>query len=279
MGASVKTINRIAQFVQDGLLPRGGTVADIGTQNLRCATAEVTSFANALDVSISQRTADDLSAGGLLGDLLRLVGFQYTAFDIFEEKNTVVLDLNRQFAPADALSRFDLVANYGTTEHVLNQMLAMRTIHDLAKPGGVIHHDLPMAGYLSHCYFRYNLGLFHDLAGANAYDVILQTISAGPTRPTPSAIMLMGYPEGVFRDYGVEIAFRKTVERPFCIPVDNSSSTTISDAAWRGDDAVTIAPTLPADIRFLFSRLPFRSVHNAYWSRVFDTMKGRIWCR
>ena len=56
------------------------------------------------------------------------------------------MDLNIHFVPADLQSKFDLVTNYGTTEHVLNQMLAMRSIHDLVKPGGLIHHDLPWAG-------------------------------------------------------------------------------------------------------------------------------------
>jgi hypothetical protein len=36
------------------------------------------------------------------------------------------MDLNIHFVPTDLHSKFDLVTNYGTTEHVLNQMLAMR---------------------------------------------------------------------------------------------------------------------------------------------------------
>lgn len=51
------------------------------------------------------------------------VGFDYTAFDIFEAPNTRLMDLNIHFVPPDLQSKFDLVTNYGTTEHVLNQML------------------------------------------------------------------------------------------------------------------------------------------------------------
>lgn len=276
MGTSIKTLTRLLQFYRDGLLHKGASIADIGTQNLFCSAEQVVSFGNELGETLSLTEASALANGGLLGDLLERVGFRYTAFDIFEGKNTIPLDLNTQTIAAAELARFDLVCNYGTTEHVINQMLAMRTIHDLAKPGGLIHHDLPMAGYLSHCYFRYNLGFFHDLAGANFYDLVSQTISAGATRATPSRLLEIGYPDATFRDYGIEIVFRKTKGAPFSIPVDNSSSAAISDVAWRGDAAITIAPTLPVDLSFLFSRLPFMSITRAYWSRVFDVIRSRL---
>ena len=127
-----------------------------------------------------------VASGGQLGHLLRGAGFDYTAFDIFEAPDTKVMDLNIQIVPPDLQGQFDLVTNYGTTEHVLNQMLAIRSIHDLAKPHGLIHHDLPMGGYYLHCYFTYNPSLFHDLATANGYRLVFQEISSGSWRRAPS---------------------------------------------------------------------------------------------
>ena len=152
------------------------------------------------------------------------MGFDYTAFDIFEAPNTRLMDLNIHFVPPDLQSKFDLVTNYGTTEHVLNQMLAMRSIHDLAKPSGLIHHDLPCGGYYLHCYFKYNPGVFHDLATANGYRVVFQEISSGRWRQTPSALREKGFEDSKFRDYGIEIVFQKTADASFRIPVDNISS-------------------------------------------------------
>ena len=149
---------------------------------------------------MTEAEAMSVANGGYLGALLSGVGFDYTAFDIFEAPNTRLMDLNIHFVPSDLQSKFDLVTNYGTTEHVLNQMLAMRSVHDLAKPGGLIHHDLPFGGYYLHCYFKYNPGIFHDLATANGYRVIFQEISSGKWRQTPSALREKGFEDSKFRD-------------------------------------------------------------------------------
>jgi len=103
---------------------------------------------------MTETEAVGVASGGYLGSLLLAVGFDYTAFDIFEAPNTQVMDLNIHFVPTDLQSKFDLVTNYGTTEHVLNQMLAMRSMHDFIKPGGLIHHDLPLGGVLPALLFQ-----------------------------------------------------------------------------------------------------------------------------
>jgi hypothetical protein len=159
-------------------------------------------------------------------------------------------------------------------------MLAIRSIHDLAKPQGLIHHDLPMGGYYLHCYFTYNPSLFHDLATANGYRLVFQEISSGSWRRTPSALRDAGFADEKFRDYGIELVFQKTGNGPFKIPVDNTTSDVVSLAAWTSNDiAVTVSPVLPVDpqsIKTLFARLPFRTVQAAYWSRVKDLIRHRV---
>ena len=159
MGASGKTLSRIITLVDGGFLPLGARIAQLGTQNLRCEQDAVVRFLRFLKkrgakVSMTETEAVSVANGGYLGSLLLAVGFDYTAFDIFEAPNTQVMDLNIHFVPAELQSKFDLVTNYGTTEHVLNQMLAMRSIHDLVKPGGLIHHDLPLGRVLPALLFQ-----------------------------------------------------------------------------------------------------------------------------
>lgn len=165
MGATGKSLSRIMAVVDDKLLPLGARIAELGTQNLWCAGGAAVQFLHFFQkcgatVSMTEAEATSVANGGYLGSLLSGVGFDYTAFDIFEAPNTRLMDLNIHFVPSELQSKFDLVTNYGTTEHVLNQMLAMRSMHDLAKPGGLIHHDLPCGGYYLHCYFKYNPGVF-----------------------------------------------------------------------------------------------------------------------
>jgi hypothetical protein len=271
-------------LVDGGHVPVGAHIAELGTQQLKAAPDEVLSFVRffrdrGVSVSVSDSEAAEMGSGAYLGRLLKAVGFQYTALDIFEAADTRVFDLNIQFVPEDLRARFDLVTNYGTTEHVLNQMLAMRSIHDLVKPGGIIHHDLPMGGYYLHCYFVYRPGLLHDLASANGYDLVFQEISRGAWNATPEALRRMGYMDEGSYDYGLEMVFKKNADEPFRIPVDNIGSATISEAAWRSADAeeeVVVSPVLPVDPETLFARLPLRGLHTVYWSRVRNLLFNRI---
>jgi Methyltransferase domain len=282
MGATGKSLSRIMALADGKLLPLGARIAELGTQNLWCAGDAAVQFLRFFQergakVSMTETEAIKVANGGYLGSLLSGVGFDYTAFDIFEAPNTRLMDLNIHFVPSDLQSKFDLVTNYGTTEHVLNQMLAMRSVHDLAKPGGLIHHDLPFGGYYLHCYFKYNAGVFHDLATANGYRLIFQEISSGKWRQTPSALRDAGFADRKFRDYGIEIVVQKTTDAAFKIPVDNISSAVVSEAAWTsGETNVAVSPVLPVDPKTLLARMPFRTVHAAYWSRVKNIILDNI---
>jgi hypothetical protein len=110
--------------------------------------------------------------GGWLGDVLVRAGCEYTAFDIFAGYRTELFDLNEDRLEPRHRGRYDLVLNFGTTEHVLGQYNAFRVIHDAAAVGGVIYHDLPMTGHLDHGFLNYNPVLLVSLAEANGYEIL-----------------------------------------------------------------------------------------------------------
>jgi hypothetical protein len=110
--------------------------------------------------------------GAWLGDILTRAGMDYVAYDIFEGYRTTILDLNSGEVPKSDRGSFDLVINCGTSEHVLNQYNVFRCMHDAVRVGGLIYHNLPMTGYLTHGYFTYTPMLFGDLARANRYEIV-----------------------------------------------------------------------------------------------------------
>jgi hypothetical protein len=172
---------------------------------------------------------------GYLGALLKTAGFRYLALDIFQAPDTRLFDLNLHTVPAELAGQFDLVTNFGTTEHVLNQMLALRTMHDLARPGALIHHDLPHRGYHAHGYFNYNPILFEDLARANGYEVVLQAFSRGDWRHAPASLTEHGFDKAGYRDRGLEIVLKKTNDTPFRIPLETTTSDgEIEPTIWQG---------------------------------------------
>jgi hypothetical protein len=279
VGTTQKVLSRIMTFVEDGMLPIGGAVVELGAQQLRCGRDDLLAFMRFFasrvgDVSLSQVGDEEIAArcnGGYLGTTLKAVKFTYLSLDLFHGVDTMLFDLNLHFVPANLLGQFDLVTNYGTTEHVINQMLAMKTIHDLAKPGGIIHHDLPMGGYHLHGYFNYNPGLFHDLAAANGYEIVFQKFSAGVRKSAPGFMRRNGYVDGTYRDCGIEVAFRKTVDQSFKVPIDTISSVAFTDEVWTagiGEEKVAISTSVPVDTEVLLARLPFWTLHAAYVSKL-----------
>ena len=110
--------------------------------------------------------------GLFLGDFLNRAGINYHSFDIFSGYKTEIFDLNHQQLDGAHSGKYDVVLNFGTTEHLLGQFNAFKVIHEATATGGIIYHDLPMTGYLDHGYFCYNPMLFTQLAEANGYEVI-----------------------------------------------------------------------------------------------------------
>ena len=73
---------------------------------------------------------------------------------------------------------FDMVTNYGTTEHVNGgQYESFENIHNFTKVGGVMVHSIPLVGYWqTHCKYHYESDFFDMLATLNKYECVLSEI-------------------------------------------------------------------------------------------------------
>jgi SAM-dependent methyltransferase len=235
MGSTVKTLVSLMSLTNSGALPPGSNICDIGATQLfgDGATEGARSFLSFYATRTAKATPPDrvpggrlreISTGGFLGDLMILAGFNYTALDIFHGTNTVLFDLNVHAPGPKLAGHFDLVTNFGTTEHVFNQLRAFQTIHDLTKKGGIIYHDLPLAGYIDHALFRYDPLFFRTMLPANDYELLLQKISMGADREVPQSLRDMGYNREQFIDVGIEVVVRRTSSDPFNVPLETTTS-------------------------------------------------------
>jgi len=243
MGVSAKTLGRIQSLHEHGLLKTGNSIVELGAQQVFCAgkenyIREFIRYFSANNPAI--KSADEYNdqeingmANGLMGKLMTACGFEYCALDIFDADNTILFDLNIH-EPGDELrGKFDLVTNFGTTEHVINQYQSMKTIHDLAKPGGIIYHDIPMSGYHDHGYLSYHPRFFFDLALANTYRVVMQSYCKNdcPTN-TPEYMTENGFSDKSDYDCGMEFIFQKTSAATFRMPLETRTSLGLSDSVW-----------------------------------------------
>lgn len=120
----------------------------------------------------------------MLSEITDLTNIVYDSIDVCPGlKNTEVLDLNFDGLPEKMRGNYDVVFNFGTTGHVVNQWNCFELMHDALKVGGVVYHQLPASGYLDHGYYCYTPLFFKELAAANGYAVEHMAVTpAGESR-------------------------------------------------------------------------------------------------
>ena len=92
----------------------------------------------------------------------------YKAIDFHGTIFSTEKDLNY---PYSENTKYDLITNFGTTEHIFNQYEVYKTIHNLVKPNGFMLHFLPYQGFYNHGFYNYHPTFFFDLGKANNYKI------------------------------------------------------------------------------------------------------------
>lgn len=174
MGAAPDNLDLIAGLYRRGLLPRGGAIADLGCSQLRGATAsDVRRFFAPFNEAVSDDELERLAAHNVfISEHLKRAGFSYRAFDVVEAPDCEWFDLNGDRVPKRWRQHFDLVLNFGTTEHVLDQFNAFRTLHDLTKPRGMIYGLFLRNDNMDHGLVHYTDRFLDLLCEANSYQMV-----------------------------------------------------------------------------------------------------------
>lgn len=192
------------------------------------------------------------------------LGYEYAAIDIDGSPNSIPIDLNYDNVPPELLARFDLVTNFGTTEHVSNQLNVFKVIHDLAAPGAVMLHEVPAQGLINHGFFNYNPKFFQKLAENNAYDTLFLDYRWTEIRPglpddvrsvIERHVSLSGRPLCGISEAVLFVAQRKTSNGPFVPPLDVPTGSLPSDTI-----ATRYAPVFKPRLRSLPRRYLRRAV-------------------
>jgi hypothetical protein len=199
MGIGADVLDLLALLRKGGYLPTPSRVIEIGAQQLANSALEAPSSVVALGAAFGAKEKfvleDPKPTTIAHGDVEALspeapaaralyewLGFRYSAVDIDGSEGALELDLNYdRVADADR-GKFQLVTNFGTTEHVVNQLNAFEIIHDFTAQAGVMIHYLPAQGFFDHGLVNYNPKFFWLLARSNNYKVIFQNLSLSTAR-------------------------------------------------------------------------------------------------
>lgn len=99
-------------------------------------------------------------------------GAKHTSIDLNGLDGALKLDLDKPL-PESMNSKYDLVTNHGTTEHVDNQYQVFKNIHNACRNGGLMVHAVPLREHWDkHCRWYYMEEFFYDLAKACNYRII-----------------------------------------------------------------------------------------------------------
>lgn len=100
-----------------------------------------------------------------------LFGIEHTSIDLNGEDGALPVDLNLEIV--ELRKHYDIITDIGTGEHIKNQYMYFRNVHNLCKIGGVIVHVLPKINeWKNHCPYRYTVEFFEKLSEIYLYDII-----------------------------------------------------------------------------------------------------------
>jgi len=260
MGISSRDFHLVAELFRQGHIPRRPRVVEVGAQqianDLLRDPSEVVALGRVLGAALPPPLPDAPPEGNAEPELLsreaplarplwEWLGFTYAAIDVDRSPGSIPLDLNFDSVPREQRGRYDLVTNFGTTEHVMNQLNAFRVIHDLTRVGGVMLHRLPAQGHLTHGLINYDPKFFWLLARANGYRWLAMDFDLDANRPrgVPPSIPANIRPFSAdvdarlgnyaVTDAAIVAGLQKLVDMEFVPPLDVPQSFTAEDEATR----------------------------------------------
>lgn len=229
MGYAANTIDMLAGWLGT-VVPSKGGILELGDQwiNIEPGPDEIAALRRLVSrASRDPSRVDDIMGRHFINRPRRIASafedsdFCYRCLDVCDGPGIIRADLNEYRVPAEWRGRFDLVTNFGTTEHVLDQVNSFRVMHDFAKVGARFIHHVPFAGYFNHGLFTYTPAFFVFLAHANNYEIEQLDLTA-PHLPysIPAIEALPGSRawQEILQQSGIVVArFRKTTDGPFAI--------------------------------------------------------------
>lgn len=197
------------------------------------------------------------------------LGYDYAYVDI-DAPGGYPRDLNFDSVPAHLAGQHHLVTNFGTTEHVANQLNAFKIIHDLTAVGGLMIHELPAQGDVNHGFFSYQPRFFDRLAYSNEYDMLFfdfrwyemeYGIPEDVHRLTNRFVETHNRPRFGGSQSAIATVLRKTTDAPFVPPMDVPYGTNAPDRQF--EDRYGIVFARPSLFSLAYLRKALRRLRRA----------------
>lgn len=176
MGVSSLMAEWLSRLSRKEIIGNGMSVLDLGPQDI-FATREVVEKVAARHVTNYKEITNQIFKNavgrqpvlGTQDKFYSIFGLNsYFSADMFDPSASFKIDLNKPQSPD---IKFDVVTNFGTSEHVFNIGESITTTCELVKDNGLMLFVLPSFGHLNHGFYNIHPTLYYDLAEANNYQI------------------------------------------------------------------------------------------------------------
>lgn len=216
MGIGVQVLRLMADLRDRGLLRGRHAVLEFGSQAF-------TSDSSAVQAALAG-LMPDLDAKSIVTprDLYRALGLtRYIAIDLRGPDEALTNNLGFDLEAERGFNeRFDLLTNFGTTQHAFDQMRCFENAHKATALGGLMLHILPSQGYQNYAFFSYHPSFFLDLAAANDYEVLGLWYSIEEELYAYTDCFLAKNEVTASESTAVVALLRKRCDAPFIAPFD-----------------------------------------------------------
>ena len=176
MGINACTLNWFESLVEIGAFRGQSSILELGPQDFyfppetllelasrRLGREQGLECAQSIqDPSISHKRRQEL--------FYSIFGFEtYGSVDVYDQRASFRLDLN---TATSTPSKFDVIIDCGTTEHIFNAGNVFIFTHNSLNVGGVSLKLLPTFGDNTHGFYNIHPTVYFDLARENGYEIL-----------------------------------------------------------------------------------------------------------
>jgi hypothetical protein len=234
MGYSEYGFGNVQHWLNEGWIKPGGAVLEFGAQEFM---ADLDKVHRELRTFLAAQGLPEDRICAVLGDglppvraIYEAAGIKYESIDVDGAHGSQFFDLNTSEPPRYWRGAFDFINNEGTTEHLVNPINGFHVAHDIVRVGGVIRHNVPLIGWPDHGFLYPTTKFYAHMIGDNGYELLKAKVFLTKATPfdDPMFKEIWDVELGDYTDvkptitnlWG-ELVYRKTVDRPFMIPVDH----------------------------------------------------------
>ncbi|MEK0337529.1 MAG: hypothetical protein QQN41_08870 [Nitrosopumilus sp.] len=174
MGIGVAALKIFEKLFKEGFFNKINSVMEIGAQEI----SRINDIPFIESIKKEKLTNLEGKSAKIIYELLGVK--EYECIDSDGKFGAHIFDLNKEIDKVYGYKiQFDLVTNYGTSEHIFNQYTCFKNIHNLTKAGGYMIHAVPFRVHDNHCFYMYQYNFLENLAKDNNYEIKGAWISVG----------------------------------------------------------------------------------------------------